>query len=149
MCKTVTFHGFQAPKVLSTAFYSFSAVPVVHSGPSFLCPVSHYSFSFCSLCIFFSFSSYILFSLSQLSHSAQNAGLHCFFLILPNHSTIPLYLLNKGNPGHTDIACKSPCKLRYGKYSEQNKQQWQWEQSEYASFFSSSVTSFQPIILRF
>lgn len=90
----------------------------------------------------FPFSTYIFFSLYHFIHSAQCASLHCFYLILPDQSTVPSCCLNKGNSGHTDIACKSSCKHGYGKYSEQNKQQWQWGQSEVVSFFASSVTSF-------
>lgn len=94
-------------------------------------------------------SSYGLFSLCDLSHSAQNSGLHCFCLILSNQTTIPFCHLNKGNPEDTDIWCKSPCKLRCGKYTEPNKQQRHSGQPEFVSYFNSSVTSFWPIILRF
>lgn len=138
------------PSCFHLPFLPFQLFLFVHSDPWFLCPVSCCSFSFCSLCIFSASSSYILFSLSHLSHSAQNGGLHCFFLILPNQSTVPVCCLNKGNPGHVDIACKSPYKLRYGKYSEQNKQQWQWGQSELASFFefiSDVLVAHHPEIL--
>lgn len=93
--------------------------------------------------------SYVLYSLSDLSQSAQNSGLHCFCLILSNQRTIPFCHLKKGNPESIDMWCKSPYKLRCGKYTEQNKRQQHSGQSELVSFFISSVTSFWPIILRF
>lgn len=93
--------------------------------------------------------SYVLYSLSDLSQSAQNSGLHCFCLILSNQRTIPFCHLKKGNPENIDMWCKSPYKLRCGKYTEQNKRQQHSGQSELVSFFISSVTSFWPIILRF
>lgn len=134
---------FRLPRCFCLLLLPLQLLIFVHSGPSFLCPVSCYSFSFCSFCIFFfHFSTYILFSFSHFIHSAWSAGLHCFFLILPDQSTAPSCHLNKGNPGHTDIVCKSSCKHGNGKYSEQNKQQRQWGQSEVVSLFSSPVTSF-------
>lgn len=53
ICKTVMFHGFQVLKVFLLPFIPFQLFLCFHSGPSFLCPVSCYSFSFYSLCISF------------------------------------------------------------------------------------------------
>lgn len=116
---------------LSTLVLLFSAISVI----PFLSAPSGPFFSF-------PFSTCILFILSHFIRSAQNADLQCLSLILPDQSTVPSCHLNKGNPGHTDIGCKSSCKHGYGKYWEQNKQQWQWGQSEVVSFFNSSVTFF-------
>ena len=79
------FAGSQAAFVCLPFSATHLSTPIFFSLPSLFS-----SFSFCSHCIFCPTFSCILCRLSHLSHSAQKARLHCFLLVLPKQSTVPV-----------------------------------------------------------
>lgn len=113
---------FSLPRCFHLLLLPLQVPLFVHSGPSFLCRLLLFIFFLLLLdFFFFQLTSSLVYLTLSILHRMQVCS--ACPSSLPDQSTVPSCHLNKGNPGHTDIACKSSCKCGYGKYSEQNKQQ--------------------------